>query len=81
MWSSSVNGPVGPMDKASAHGAGDCRFESCRGQLHWKISQEEAVPNPRRALKLLPGQARVSCGKSGPMRARTADLTVISRTL
>ena len=23
----------GPMDKASAHGAGDCRFESCRGQL------------------------------------------------
>ena len=24
--------PRGPMDKASAHGAGDCRFESCRGQ-------------------------------------------------
>ena len=23
--------PRGPMDKASAHGAGDCRFESCRG--------------------------------------------------
>ena len=22
--------PRGPMDKASAHGAGDCRFESCR---------------------------------------------------
>ena len=22
----------GPMDKASAHGAGDCRFESYRGQ-------------------------------------------------
>ena len=23
--------PHGPMDKASAYGAGDCRFESCRG--------------------------------------------------
>jgi hypothetical protein len=25
--------PRGPMDKASAHGAGDCRFESCRGHV------------------------------------------------
>ena len=25
--------PRGPMDKASAHGAGDCRFESCRGHF------------------------------------------------
>ena len=25
--------PRGPMDKASAHGAGDCRFESCLGYL------------------------------------------------
>ena len=24
--------PRGQMDKAPAHGAGDCRFESCRGQ-------------------------------------------------
>ena len=23
----------GPMDKASAYGAGDCRFESCRGHF------------------------------------------------
>ena len=23
--------PRGPMDKASAYGAGDCRLESCRG--------------------------------------------------
>ena len=23
----------GPMDKASAYGAGDCRFESCRGHV------------------------------------------------
>ena len=25
--------PRGPMDKASAYGAGDCRLESCRGHL------------------------------------------------
>jgi hypothetical protein len=25
--------PRGPMDKASASGAGDCRFESCRGHF------------------------------------------------
>ena len=25
--------PRGPMDKASAYGAGDCRFESYRGHL------------------------------------------------
>ena len=28
--------PRGPMDKASAHGAGDCRFESYRGQAVFK---------------------------------------------
>ena len=27
-----IHWPRGPMDKASAYGAGDCRFESCRGQ-------------------------------------------------
>ena len=31
-WVGRINRPRGPMDKASAHGAGDCRFESCRGQ-------------------------------------------------
>ena len=31
------NWPRGPMDKASAYGAGYCRFESCRG--HFLISQ------------------------------------------
>ncbi len=36
--------PRGPMDKASAYGAGDCRFESCRGHFlssspsHWLAS-------------------------------------------
>ena len=29
--------PRGPMDKALAYGAGDCRFESCRGHLCWNV--------------------------------------------
>ena len=31
--------PRGPMDKASAYGAGDCRFESCRG--HYLLSARQ----------------------------------------
>ena len=27
------------MDKASAHGAGDCRFESCRGHLKGMVAE------------------------------------------
>ena len=30
--------PRGPMDKASAYGAGDCRFESCRGHLFGSVA-------------------------------------------
>ena len=41
-WSSAhvavFNWPRGPMDKASAYGAGDCRFESCRG--HFAFGKE-----------------------------------------
>ena len=33
-----INRPRGPMDKASAYGAGDCRFESCRGHLPASLS-------------------------------------------
>ena len=33
--------PRGPMDKASAYGAGDCRFESCRGHFFSKSPQGE----------------------------------------
>ena len=35
-WSSKQR-PRGPMDKASAHGAGDCRFESYRGHAPWEL--------------------------------------------
>ena len=31
--SSFAHWPRGPMDKASAYGAGDCRFETCRGHF------------------------------------------------
>ena len=31
--------PRGPMDKASAYGAGDCRFESCRGHSCFMTGQ------------------------------------------
>ena len=29
--------PCGPMDKASDYESGDCRFESCQGQIFFKI--------------------------------------------
>ena len=32
-WSMLLQRPRGPMDKASAYGAGDCRFESCQGHI------------------------------------------------
>ena len=33
-----VIAPRGPMDKASAHGAGDCRFEPCRCHIMLFVS-------------------------------------------
>lgn len=35
--------PRGPMDKASAYGAGDCRFESCRGHYLRRSSARQVV--------------------------------------
>ena len=43
----STNWPRGPMDKASAYGAGDCRFEACRGQLLWESFQTSAYTEQR----------------------------------
>ena len=53
--------PRGPMDKASAYGAGDCRFESCRGQTVllpprpwqfscWSLSLHLQICSTRRPL-------------------------------
>ena len=42
--------PRGPMDKASAYGAGDCRLESCRGhfftQSHLRTSVTAKINTP-----------------------------------
>ena len=35
-WECVQHRPRGPMDKASAYGAGDCRLESCRGHFTGK---------------------------------------------
>ena len=35
--------PRGPMDKASAYGAGDCRFESCRGHSCMLVSGQQCM--------------------------------------
>ena len=35
--------PRGPMDKASAYGAGDCRFESCRGHYCMIVSGHQCM--------------------------------------
>ena len=40
--------PRGPMDKASAYGAGDCRFESCRGH-------SSCTPRRHRWPQVVPG--------------------------
>ena len=40
-----ANWPRGPMDKASAYGAGGCRFESCRGHF---VDQDTLEDRPRR---------------------------------
>ena len=38
--------PRGPMDKASAYGAGDCRFESCRGHCLSTEAELSTMPIP-----------------------------------
>ena len=40
--------PRGPMDKASAYGAGDCRFESCRGHFIHENQNSRGINTPER---------------------------------
>ena len=42
--------PRGPMDKASAHGAGDCRFESCQGHASVHASYALGIASASSAL-------------------------------
>ena len=69
--------PRGPMDKASAYGAGDCRFESCRGHMSFvaalvhdtstgfisRQSEKDTGPRNRRL------QLRIPPGASCPLAA------------
>ena len=65
-----INWPRGPMDKASAYGAGDCRFESCRGHCvrcihearnnHWHTaSRVTGLRLPRHIANTLQPAARI----------------------
>ena len=63
--------PRGPMDKASAYGAGDCRFESCRG--HLRCAAARAAGNPRQPAKRHRGDSN-PCGQS-PMDFESISLT------
>ena len=48
------------MDKASAYGAGDCRFESCRGHYSSRCKEPlKATPGGFEALRVEPNGFRV----------------------
>ena len=42
-FQNTIQWPRGPMDKASAYGAGDCRFESCRGHCVLHVHECDCV--------------------------------------
>ena len=66
--------PRGPMDKASAYGVGDCRFESCRGHCCCRAATE--CPKTGIAPRHL--QNAVS---SGPTGSTIATLIGLARPL
>ena len=63
-WTMLLQRPRGPMDKASAYGAGDCRFESCRGHF---ASQQYHLHACSRQTR--PAQPKRQRGDLSPMRA------------
>ena len=70
--------PCGPMDKASVYGTGDSRFESWQGQFY--LSSLRTRSMKENTIKTRAHDANPTA-ENGPTRARTADFTVISRTL
>jgi hypothetical protein len=50
--------PRGPMDKASAYGAGDCRFESCRGHCCRSDSDSPKILPPPMWTKFIMAQPK-----------------------
>ena len=61
--------PRGPMDKASAYGAGDCRFESCRGHFIFaagkRIAHEYLQTHQQRRPLYRGGPAYLGCHYTG----------------
>ena len=55
IWGKLIRWPVGLMDKASASGAGDSRFESWAGQFDMPAAA--AAQLPVRSIKLSRSQA------------------------
>ena len=76
--SSSVDWPRGPMDKASAYGAGDCRFESCRGHLR---SRRRLQGDWRRKARARRGEYSLRGSNPRPMAHKTIALTTELREL
>ena len=75
------------MDKASAYGAGDCRFESCRGHFATRNGQFPASSAMARRAKppsIVGDQLRALCGRrllvkvlahaSDPPKRKTIDM-------
>ncbi len=67
-----LNRPRGPMDKASAYGAGDCRLESCRGHCAQPRGRPlaGALSRPRCAVL---AKAPAACRPWTEYRARGAS--------
>ena len=55
---SACSRPRGPMDKASAHGAEDCRLESCRDHCHAVLESLLPVAGLPRRPPACPGEHR-----------------------
>ena len=79
-----VNRPRGPMDKASAHGAGDCRLQSYRGQLSWLASGLASVAGQllcKGTSKIEFGAWAATCSHAGRLAAAGARGGVIELRL
>ena len=71
----STQRPRGPMDKASAYGAGDCRFESCRGHcstMRLCFSQEIKSTSQNSGRRFCIGQKSASFSAKSLLRTRGA---------
>ena len=75
-FATSTQRPRGPMDKASAYGAGDCRFESCRGQYLHERDMVKALQGGLAAVTR--ARAAAVCSSSSQQQQQSA--TAVSST-